>query len=97
MDNKAFFENIRKEANTVLLKVFDKVEELSKISTLRFKISGLKAQIKDLKMGIGDFVYNNQKEYEGSAKIQEHITKIKEIEKEIEEKKNLDCKIKRKS
>ena len=96
MDKKAFFENIRKEANTVLLKVFDKVEEVSKISALKFKISELKAQIKDQKMGIGDFIYNNQKEYKENAKIQGHITKIKEIEKEIKEKKDLIAKLKEK-
>ncbi len=96
MDKKAFFENIRKEANKVLSKVFDKVEEVSKISALRFKISGLKAQIKDQKTEIGDFVYNNQKEFKEHEEIQEHITKIKKIEKEIETKKDLIAKLKEK-
>ncbi len=96
MDKKAFFDNIRKEANTVLLKVFDKVEEVSKISALKFKISGLKAQIRDQKTEIGDFVYNNQKEFKENAEIQEHTKKIKKIEKEIETKKDLIAKLKEK-
>ena len=79
MDKKAFFDNIRKEANTVLLKVFDKVEEVSKISALKFKISGLKAQIRDQKTEMGDFVYNNQKVFKENAEIQEYIKKIKKI------------------
>lgn len=96
MDKKAFFENIRKEANTVLLKVFDKVEEVSKISALKLKISGLKAQIRDQKTGIGNFVYNNQKEFKESSKIQEHIKKIKKFEEEIKAKKILITKLKEK-
>ena len=96
MDKKAFFENIRKEASTALSKVFDKVEEVSKISALKLKISGLKARIRDQKTEIGNFVYNNQKEFKENAEIQEHIKKIKKFEKEIEAKKILIAKLKEK-
>ena len=96
MDKKAFFDNIRKEASTALSKVFDKVEEVSKISALKLRISGLKARIKDQKTEIGDFIYKHQKEFKESNKIQEHIKKIKEFEKEIEVKKNLIAKLKEK-
>ena len=96
MDKKAFFKNIRKEANTALSKVFDKVEEVSKISALKLNISGLKAQIRDQKTEIGDFVYNNQKEFKESSKIQEHIKKIKKFEEEIVAKKILIVKLKEK-
>lgn len=96
MDKKAFFDNIRKEASTALSKVFDKVEEVSKISALKMKISGLKAQIRDQKTEIGDYIYNNQKEFKESTQIQEHIKKIKKFEKEIEAKKVLIAKLKEK-
>ncbi len=40
---------MRKEVRVALSKVFDKVEEVSKISGLKIKINSLKAKIKDNK------------------------------------------------
>jgi len=54
MDKKAFFDNLKKEANVALSKVFDKVEEVSKVSALKIKIGNLKAQIKTKKIEIGN-------------------------------------------
>lgn len=84
MDKRAFFDNIRKEANMALAKVFDKVEEVSKTSALRLKISSMKGRIADGKKKIGDFVYVNRTDFEQYPEIKEQITKIIHLEEEIE-------------
>ena len=88
MDKRALFDNIRKETNSALAKVFDKVEEVSKTSALRLKISSLKDQIKKSKREIGNFVYINRTEFEQHQEINDQITKITDLQKEIEQKKN---------
>ncbi len=96
MDKKTFFENIRREANAALSKVFDKVEEVSKTSALKLKISSLKGKIKDSKTEIGEFVYNDQKKFKDYPEIVEILKKIKSMEKEIELKKEQISEIKKK-
>ncbi|OPX25951.1 MAG: hypothetical protein B1H06_06685 [Candidatus Cloacimonas sp. 4484_143] len=88
MDKRALFDNIRKEANSTLTKVFNKVEEISKTSALRLKISSLKEQIKRSKREIGNFVYVNRAEFEKYPEINDQIIKIANLQKEIELKKN---------
>jgi predicted RNase H-like nuclease (RuvC/YqgF family) len=88
MDKRALFDNIRKETNSALTKIFDKVEEVSKTSALRLKISSLKDQIKKCKREIGNFVYVNRTEFEQHQEINDQIIKITELQKMIEQKKN---------
>ena len=87
MDNKTFFDNIRREANASLSKVFDKVEEVSKVSALKLKISNLKGKIKDHKTKIGEFVVSNKKKFSEFPEIIEILNKIKLLEEQIEAKK----------
>jgi len=87
MDKRALFDNIRKETNSALAKVFDKVEKISKTSALRLKISSLKEQIKKSKRGIGNFVYVNRAKFEQYPEINDQIIKITDLQKEIELKK----------
>lgn len=96
MDKKAFFENIRREANAALSKVFDKVEEVSRISALKLKISSLKAQIRDNKTKMGEFVYKNQKKFKDFPEIKEILDFIKKIEKDIEANNKLISKLREK-
>ncbi len=87
MDNKTFFENIRREANTALSKVFDKVEEVSKISALKLKISNFRGKIKESKTEIGEFIVLNKKKFSDFPEIIGIIDKIKLLEDQIEAKK----------
>ncbi len=89
MDKKEFFENIRKEANEVLSKVFDKVEEVSKVSVLKLKIGNLKSKIKTQKMEIGEFVFSHKSDFENFEKLRKFILKIEDLDKMIEEKEKL--------
>ena len=84
MDKKAFFEMIRDEENTALSKVFDKVEEVSKVSTLKVKNHSLGNQIKDLKAQIGEIVCNNRDDFNHIPEIKVFLDKITAIEDEIE-------------
>ncbi len=83
MDKKTFFENIRKEANVTLTKVFDKVEEVGKTSSLKLKITKLRSQIKNYKTEIGEFVYNNKDDFKDMQEIKNYIDRIQETEDEI--------------
>lgn len=83
MGDKTFFENIKREANTLLTKVFDKVEEVSKTSVLKLKISDLRGKIKDHKVEMGEFVISNKKKFTEFPEIVETLNKIKLIEKQI--------------
>jgi ubiquinone biosynthesis protein UbiJ len=87
MDKKAFFDNLRKEANTALSKVFDKVEEVSKVSALKIKITNHKSQIKGLKKDIGTIVFNNIDKFSEHAEIVDLAGKVKRLEEDIEIKK----------
>jgi ubiquinone biosynthesis protein UbiJ len=84
MDKKTFFDNIRKEANIALSKVFDKVEEVSKTSALRLKISNLKGQIRDIKTEIGHHIHQNPQEFSHDEAISTKLEKIERLEEEIE-------------
>lgn len=83
MDKKEFFENLKKEANTTLSKIFDKVEEVSKVSALKMKISTLKTKIRDCKTEIGEYVYQNPNQFEDIPQIKELLENIEEYAKEI--------------
>ena len=83
MDKKSFFENIRREANVALSRVFDKVEEVSKISALKLKISNFTRKIKDHKTEIGEFVVSNKKKFPEFPEIIAILDKIKLLEKQI--------------
>lgn len=96
MDKKAFFDNVKKEANITLTKIFDKVEEISKTSALQLNIGNLKSQITDCQKEIGRFVYNNKAEFASYPEIQEQIDKIVRFEEEIEAKKEQITNLKKK-
>lgn len=87
MGKKTFFENIRRETNTALSKIFDKVEEISKVSALKLKIGDFKDNIKDLKIEMGEFVVSNKKRFSEFPEIIEILDKIKHLEKQIKVKK----------
>ncbi len=83
MDKKTFFENIRREANVALTKVFDKVEEVSKTSALKLKITSLKSQIKDYQTEIGKMAFNNKGKFKDFPEIMIFFDKIKNVEEDI--------------
>ena len=84
MDKKAFFEMIRDEVNAAISKVSEKVEEVSKVSSLKIKNHNLKNQIKDLKGQIGELVVNNRDDFTHIPEIKSFLDKIAEIEEDIE-------------
>jgi len=83
MGDKTFFENIKRDANTILSKVFDKVEVVSKTSVLKLRISDLKGRIRGHKVKIGEFVISNKKKFTEFPEIVEILEKIKLLEKQI--------------
>ncbi|MDO9577276.1 MAG: hypothetical protein Q7J16_05285 [Candidatus Cloacimonadales bacterium] len=86
MDKKTFFDKLRHDANIAFSKVVDKVEEVSRTSSLSLKINSLKTQSKDLKKQIGDYVFIHHKDFENVDEIKVLTGKIKKIEEEIERK-----------
>jgi len=86
LNKKIFFENIRREANAALSRVFDKVEEVSKISALKLKISNFTRKIKDHKTEIGEFIVSNKKKFSEFPEIIAILDKIKLLEKQIKAK-----------
>jgi len=80
MDPKVLFENISKEVNSALAKAFDKVEELSKYSSLKFKINSLRGDIKDVKATMGDYVSAHREEFKGHPELVTQLKKITDIE-----------------
>lgn len=86
MDKKELLETIKNEIGNTLTKVFDKVEEVGKVSGIKLKIHGLQNQVKDFKFQIGEIVYNNQDEFNHIPEIKIFIDRIQQIEKDIDEK-----------
>ena len=84
MDKKAYFEHIKKEAVNALSKVFDKVEEVTKVSGIKLKINNLYAQIKGIKFEMGEYTYKNPDKFKDIPEIVEMLDRIKKIEDEIE-------------
>ena len=84
MDKKAFFGNIRREANAALSRIFDKVEEVSKVSALKLKMSNYKGKIKDHKKAIGEFVISHKDKFSEFPEIIELVNKITFLEEQIE-------------
>jgi len=84
LDRKAFFGNIRREANVALSRIFDKVEEVSKVSALKLKISNYKGKIKDHKKAIGGFVVSHKDKFSEFPEIIEFVNKITFLEEQIE-------------
>jgi uncharacterized protein with PhoU and TrkA domain len=83
LENKSFFEDVKKETKTALLKVFQKVEEIGKISVLKIQMSNIRGQIRDNKTDIGEFVTSNIKEFSKFPEIIKIIDEISVHEKEI--------------
>jgi len=83
MDTKVFIENVRKEINSAMSKAFDKVEELSKQTKTKLKISSLKTSIKDIKTEMGDYIFTHKDDFAGTPFLAENVTKIEEIAKMI--------------
>jgi len=87
LGKKTFFENIRRETNAALSKVFDKVEEVSNVTALKLKISNFRSKIKDLKIEMGDFIVSNKKKFSDFPEIIGILDKIKMLEEQIDAKK----------
>jgi len=84
MDKKAYFEHIKKEAVNALSKVFDKVEEVTKVSGIKLKINNLYAKIKGIKFEIGEYIYKNPDKFKDIPEIAEMLDRINKLEEEIE-------------
>ncbi|MDD3051645.1 MAG: hypothetical protein PHR06_10935 [Candidatus Cloacimonetes bacterium] len=74
--------NIKSEINSAISKVFDKVEEVTKVSKTKLKISGIKNKIKDTKLEIGEFIYRNKNLF-NNEEIDVLLQKIQNFESEI--------------
>ncbi len=84
MDHKKMLENLRKEVNIALTKVFDEVGKATKVSGHRLAINSLKGEIRDNKEKIGTLVCGNE-ELSNHPDLKEFILKIEALEAEIEE------------
>ena len=84
MDKKVFFKNFKRDANKALSKIIYKVEEVSKVSTLKHKISNYNGKIKDNKTAIGEFIVLNTKKFSEFPEIIELVDKITFFEEQIE-------------
>lgn len=83
MDKKSFFENIKRDTNTALSRIFDKIEEVSKISAIKLKIGNYRKIIKDHKIEIGEFIVSKRKKFSEFPEIIEILDKIKLLEEQI--------------
>ncbi len=81
--DKNFFQNIRSEANIALTKIFDKVEQVTKVSGTKLKINSLKNEIKSVEGKIGKLVFDNSEKFSEFEDVQLLIAKINSIEEEI--------------
>lgn len=81
--DKEFIEQVKKEASTTLHKVFDKIEEVSKISQIKIKINNKKNDIKKVKREIGDLVYNNREQFKEFDDFDIWLKKIDTLEEDI--------------
>jgi len=77
---------IKTEINHAITKVFDKVEEVTKVSGLKLKILNLKSKLKEEKVELADFVLKNKARFETEDEINDIFKRIEKIEKEIADK-----------
>ena len=84
MDGKVIFERIKGETNKAVSRLFDKIEAVGKMGSLRLKINGLKGKVKLNKSQIGSIVFSNQERFKDYPEIELFIKKIKELEAEID-------------
>ena len=84
MDKKSFFRNFKREANVTLSRIFDKVEEVSKVSALKLKIGSYKSKIKESKTAIGEVVVFNKNKFSEFPEIIELVDKITFLDEQIE-------------
>ena len=84
MDKKSFFRNFKREANVTLSRIFNKVEEVSKVSALKLKIGSYKGKIKESKTTIGEFVVSNKNKFSEFPEIIELVEKITLLDEQIE-------------
>ncbi len=83
LDNKSFFEDVKRETKTALSKLFCKVEEFGKVSVIKLQISNIRGQIRDNKTEIGEFVTSDIKEFSKFPEIIKIVEKISIHDKEI--------------
>jgi len=84
LGNKSFFENLRREVTVTLSRIFDKVEEVSKVSALKLKIGSYKGKIKESKTTIGEFIVSYKNKFSEFPEIIELVDKITILEEQIE-------------
>ena len=88
MDKRDFMETVKREVNETIGRLFDKVEEISEASTIKFKISKIKRRIKNYQSAIGRLVYKNSDKLadclEEYPEMKEALEKIIRLEKEVD-------------
>jgi hypothetical protein len=83
MEKRKFFEKMKSDANVTLSKVFNKVEKVSKISSIKLKIVSLDGKIKNKKTNIGNYVFTNENKFSDFPEIIKIISEIKDYKKQI--------------
>jgi len=83
LDNKSFFEDVKRETKTAISKIFHMIEEVSRVSSIKLQISNLRGQIRNNKLEIGEIVTSNIQEFSKFSEINKNIEKILQVEKEI--------------
>ena len=83
MVKQTFLEKLKNGTNVTLSKVFDNVEKVSKISTMKLKIINLEGKIKNKKTDIGNFVFLNEKKFSEFSEIINLLGNIKEYKNHI--------------
>ena len=88
MDKKDFMETVKKEVNETIGRLFDKVEDISEASAIKFKISKIKRRVKNYQAEIGRLVYKNSDKLEALLteypEMKEALEKIIRLESEID-------------
>ena len=89
MDKKKdFMETVKKEVNETIARLFDKVEDISEASTIKFRISKIKRRVKNYQAEIGRLIYKNSDKLaqllEDYPEMKRNLDKIIRLEDEID-------------
>ncbi len=83
MDHKKMLDNLRKEVNVALSKVFDEVGKATKVSGHRLAINSLKSDIREQKEKLGTMVCENE-ELSQLPELRDVVARIVALQEEIE-------------
>ncbi len=84
MDHRKLLDNLRKEVNVALTKVFDEVGKATKVSGHRLAINSLKGEIRENKEKLGSIICEHE-ELSNQPELKDIVLKIKALHAEIEE------------